>query len=236
MADETTQIRVNFGKPFALFPLDGVVLLPHALLKLFIFEPRYRQMVAEALDSSGQIAMAVFKDDEWKHSYHGSPPIRRAVCVGQIVQHERLPDGNYRVLLHGVCRATIAHELPADGERLYRRAMLEPNETGDPSEAALGPARETLLELLRDEPLSELASVRGVLRELESREIPTAALIEVLTLSVLHEKRVQCRLLAQGDVRERASIVERELRRIRSAMLRARPQWDPDAPSGVTWN
>lgn len=236
MPDETSSIRVNFSKPFALFPLDGVVLLPHALLRLFIFEERYRQMVAHALDSSGQIAMAVFKGDDWKHEYHGSPAIERAVCVGQIVEHQSLPDGNYRVMLHGVCRALIRDELAPDPDILYRRAVLEPNERGDTSEEHLAPRRKVIMELLNEPPLSELAAVRGVMREAESREIPTAALIEVLTLAVVNEKQSQVRLLSEGSVDDRAGIVERDLKRIRAIMNQARPQWDPDAPSGVTWN
>ena len=58
MPDEVS-IRVNFNKPIPLFPLDSVVLLPQQVMPLHIFEPRYRQMVDEALDSVGQIAMAV---------------------------------------------------------------------------------------------------------------------------------------------------------------------------------
>ncbi|HVZ94098.1 MAG TPA: LON peptidase substrate-binding domain-containing protein, partial [Phycisphaerales bacterium] len=178
MPTEPSTVRVNFSRPFALFPLDGVVILPHALLRLFIFEPRYRQMVADALDSSGQIAMAVFKGDDWKHEYHGNPPIHPAVCVGQIVHHDKLPDGNYRIMLQGVCRARIREELPFGGEspstgedRLYRTAMLEPNETGDPDEDRLALARQSLLTMLTDDPLADLAAARSVVRESKEHEI-----------------------------------------------------------------
>jgi len=123
---EETSIQVNFGRPIPIFPLDAVTLLPQQVLPLHVFEPRYRQMVDQALDGAGQIAMAVFEGEEWKDDYHGRPALRPAVCVGQIVQHEKLFDGRYNLLLQGVCRARIIEEMAPDGERLYRVAMLEP--------------------------------------------------------------------------------------------------------------
>lgn len=236
MSVERTSIQVNFGKPFPLFPLDNVVLLPHALLKLFIFEPRYRQMVEHALDGPGFIAMAVFEGTRWKKEYHGNPPIRRHVCVGKIAQHQRLPDGNYHLLLQGVCRARVRQESAPDDDRLYRTALLHPIETEERGEDDLFILRDGLLSSLRSDPLPELASVQSVLSELDNREVPTQALIEVVTLSVLNDKPVQYRLLSEGDIYRRGEIIERELSRLRHLLARAKDQFDPDAPSGVTWN
>jgi len=240
MPSETTSIRVNFSRPFALFPLEGVVLLPHALLRLFIFEPRYRQMVEHALDSSGQIAMAVFKGESWKHDYHGNPPIRGAVCVGHIAQHEKLADGNYRIWLHGVCRARVKHESPPEGERLYREAMLEPIGTEEAPESELQMVRADLVELLRTPPLRDVAPVAQVLEQIEEQEeVPTSALLEVVALSVmpmLDDPKLQYRLLEEGNVFSRASILTQELSRIGSILRRADRQFDPEAPKGVSWN
>lgn len=236
MSIERSSIQVNFGKPFPLFPLDGVVLLPHALLKLFIFEPRYRQMVERALDGPGFIAMAVFEGSAWKKEYHGSPPIRRHVCLGKIAQHQKLPDGNYNLLMQGVCRARIRQELPAEEGRLYRAALLEPIETTEREEDDLFILRDGLMTSLRADPLPELSSVQSVLSELDSREVPTPALIEVVTLSVLNDKPVQYRLLSEGDIFRRGEIVEKELGRLKRLLDRARLQHDPGAPDGVMWN
>lgn len=236
MSVERSSIQVNFGKPFPLFPLDGVVLLPHALLKLFIFEPRYKQMVERALDGSGFIAMAVFEGNAWKKEYHGNPPIRRHVCLGKIAQHQKLPDGNYNVLMQGVCRARIRQEMPPDEKRLYRTATLEPIETDEKEEDDLFILRDGLLTSLRAEPLPELASVQSVLSELDSREVPTPALLDVVTLSVLNDKPVQYRLLSEGDIFRRGEIVEKELGRLKRLLDRARLQHDPEAPNGVMWN
>ena len=51
-------LTIDFNKPIALFPLPGCVLLPHNATPLHIFEPRYRAMTSDALDTTGLIAMA----------------------------------------------------------------------------------------------------------------------------------------------------------------------------------
>ena len=158
----TTRIKVNFAKPFPLFPLEGVVLLPHALLRLLLFEPRYLQMADDVLDASGQIAMAIFDGNEWRDDYYGAPELKPSVCIGQIAHHERQDDGNLIVLLQGVCRARIAEELLPESDTLYRRAVLEPVEFNDTDEDELFDLREHLLTRLTEAPLTELRSVRAI--------------------------------------------------------------------------
>ena len=52
---------IGFSGRAPLFPLPNVALFPQVLLPLHIFEPRYRQMTADALDGDGLIAMATLK-------------------------------------------------------------------------------------------------------------------------------------------------------------------------------
>ena len=66
--------------------------------------------------------------------------------------------------------------------------------------------------------------------------MPTPALLEVVTLSVLNDKPVQYRLLSEGDIFRRGEIVEEELGRLRHLLERAKDQFDPEAPGGVSWN
>jgi Lon protease-like protein len=239
MAAEETHVQVNFGRPFPVFPLDGVSLMPHALLRLFVFEPRYRQMVEDVLDSSGQIAMAVFRGEGWMNDYEGTPPIRPAVCLGQIARHERNPDGTYHVWLHGVCRARVVSEESPTHDRLYRQAYLTPIDRGDQDETVLGGDREKLMGLLKSRPLCELPRVKHVLGELDSMELPTSALLDAVTLAVLStlgDKALQYRLLEEGDPGRRAGIITGELTALSGVLVRAEKQFDPEAPRGVSWN
>ncbi len=244
MAHETMTISVNFARAFPVFPLDNVVLLPHAVLRLFIFERRYRQMIESVLDTNGQIAMGVFSGVNWKQHYEGQPPIRGAVCLGQITHHERLPDGNYRIWLQGVCRARVVEESDPDGDRLYRTATLAPIGPADVAENELARHRESVLAMLQSDPLVNIPSVAQLLKDVAHRDnsddpLPTAALLDVLSLSLISKLATpdtQYRLLEEGDPHERASVIQNELRGYSALLKRANKQFDPTAPGGVTWN
>ena len=235
MATETT-IRVNFGKPMPVFPLNNAVLMPHGILPLHIFEDRYKQMVADALDGSGQIAMAVFEGPRWKQEYHGRPPIRPAVCVGHIIQHFKLPNGNYNIALQGVCRAKILQELPAKEGRLYREALLEPVGVGNVDESTLAPFRQTLSDSLSHEPLSDLRGAAGFVEHLNSDDVPTSAILELLALAFLGDSEVRYELLASANPEARARIVSTQLADLERLLKRAAPQRQVETPKGCNWN
>ena len=237
MSDEENAIQVNFARPMPLFPLDSAVLLPQQVLPLHIFEPRYRQMVEHALDASGQIAMAIFEGDAWKQQYHGKPILRPAVCLGQIVQHERLADGRYNILIQGICRARILKEMPADGERLYRLALLEPvgvEQTID--EGMLAGVRQRLERMLSEGELTRMAAAEPILKYVQDESIPTIALLELLSFAVVSDAKTRYRLLAEGDIDARAVLVEDELQRLRDLIRRAALQRPEDWPKGCSWN
>ncbi|MBZ0173448.1 MAG: LON peptidase substrate-binding domain-containing protein, partial [Phycisphaerales bacterium] len=160
---EEVSIQVNFSRPMPLFPLDQATLLPQQVLPLHIFEERYLQMINDALDGAGQIAMAVFRGSRWKKEYHGRPPLRPAVCIGQMVQHEQLPDGRFNILLQGICRARIVEEIGAEEGVLYRRAMLQPVGVGEIDEGELEGLRDWLDDALTDSPLKQMTAAETVL-------------------------------------------------------------------------
>jgi Lon protease-like protein len=105
-----------------LFPLPNVVLFPNVFLPLHVFEPRYREMVADALASDRMIGIVLLKPG-WQHGYEGRPPVYPIGCSGVITHVERLEDGRYNIVLRGVERFRILEE---DRGRLYRRASIDP--------------------------------------------------------------------------------------------------------------
>ena len=113
--------------PFALpiFPLPTVVLFPNVFLPLHIFEPRYRQMVADALAGDRIIGMVLLRPG-YEDDYDGAPPVYATGCSGLITHVEQLPDGKYNLVLRGLEKFTIHNEeVPAVG-RLYRSAVITP--------------------------------------------------------------------------------------------------------------
>jgi Lon protease-like protein len=115
--------------PFSIpiFPLPTVVLFPNVFLPLHIFEPRYRQMVAESLAGDRMIGMVLLRAG-YEADYDGSPPVYATGCSGLITHAEQLDDGRYNLVLRGIEKFTItAEEDPAAG-RLYRSAVIAPLE------------------------------------------------------------------------------------------------------------
>ena len=105
-----------------LFPLPNVVLFPNVFLPLHIFEPRYREMMADALASDRMIGMVLLRPG-WDRDYEGRPPIYSVGCSGVLTHAERLPDGRYNLALRGIERFRIVEE---DHALSYRRAVIEP--------------------------------------------------------------------------------------------------------------
>lgn len=113
----------DFSGAAPLFPLPNVVLFPNALLPLQIFEPRYRQMTADALEGERLIAMGLLQPG-WEELPSGAvPPVHRMVGLGKIIAHEKLDDGRYYLVLRGVARAAILGEQRVDLP--YRIGQLE---------------------------------------------------------------------------------------------------------------
>lgn len=113
--------------PFSIpiFPLPSVVLFPNVFLPLHIFEPRYRQMFAEALNGDRMIGMVLLQPGH-EADYDGNPPVYGTGCSGLVTHAERLDDGRYNVVLRGVEKFRIAAEDPPAPGRLYRSASITP--------------------------------------------------------------------------------------------------------------
>ena len=101
-----------------LFPLPDVVLLPGTLLPLHVFEPRYRTMVADALEGGRTIGMTMLRPDA--EAREDIPPIHRIGTAGEIVESEALPDGRYNILLEARFRFRVLGEAAPDPYRVAR--------------------------------------------------------------------------------------------------------------------
>jgi len=102
-----------------IFPLPGTILFPRSQLPLHIFEPRYRDMVRDAIDGDGRIGMIQPHrlDDDNK------APLYPVGCVGEVVGIEELDDGRFNIVLLGTNRFRFIRDL--DDETAYRRAEVD---------------------------------------------------------------------------------------------------------------
>lgn len=236
-------ITVDFTRPVPLFPLGNTVLLPHAVQGLHVFEPRYRQMVEACLSemkggsllTARPIAMATI-DGDLPEVSRGVPMLRPAVCVGQIVQHQRLPDGRHTVLLHGVCRAEIVSIEEADGKRLYRQARLRPMEAVQGGLPRMPEARRVLKQLLQRPRVQRLSSVKAASAWAEREDVPTAAVVELVGAALVQDEAARYELLACADPWERARMVARVINGLEAVVAGADAQSAKDWPKGLSWN
>jgi Lon protease-like protein len=104
-----------------IFPLPNVVLFPQVFLPLHIFEPRYREMIADALGGDRIIGMVLLRPG-WEGDYDERPPVYPIGCAGVITHAERLSDGRYNIVLRGIEKFRIVGE---DNSRSYRLAEVE---------------------------------------------------------------------------------------------------------------
>ena len=193
-----------------LFPLPNVVQLPHTWQPLHIFEPRYRAMITDALDSDRLIAMVLLRPNQELAYESKSAKIHNVVCLGRIAVEERLPDGRFNLALRGLCRARIETEI--DDDQPYRTAELTLLSDFYPSEPTID-RRHRQRELLSGatEILPELQS-DPLLHQLLDAEIPLGVLCDVLTHSLGLSTLDAQLLLEEPDVDLRSDLVLNHLR------------------------
>src|ERR1700757_1028338 len=110
-----------------LFPLPDLVFFPKTYLPLHIFEPRYRQMVADAGSGDRMIGMVLLKEG-WERDYDRNPEIYRVGCVGRMIKVEPLEDGRFNILLYGLKKIAIKDQF---FDQSYRRAEIEVHGSAD---------------------------------------------------------------------------------------------------------
>lgn len=199
-----------FSGQAPLFPLPNVVHFPHTWLPLHIFEPRYRAMIADALEGDRLIAMALLGPNQESAYKSKFAKIHPVVCLGRIAVEEKLPDGRFNLALHGLCRARINSELGSD--LLYRTAELTLLPDWYPSEPTID-RRHRQRELLSGatEVLPELQS-NPLLHQLLDAELSLGVLCDVIAHSLgLSPDEAQL-LLSEQDVDLRSDLVLNHLR------------------------
>lgn len=127
--------QVSLPEILPVFPLTGVMLLPGTVLPLHIFEPRYRNMIEDALGSDkifGMIQPFAPQDDNrgpQPDAGTAAPDLYKVGCAGFIDKSERLPDGRFFIQLKGVQRFRFAEECSL--LRGYRRVKAIYREFSD---------------------------------------------------------------------------------------------------------
>ena len=129
-----------------LFPLPETTLFPGVSRPFVIFEPRYREMIADALKGDRTIGMVRLRPG-FEKDYEGRPPVYVIGCAGRIDKYEQLPDGRYIILLQGLTPFRILSE---DQRKPYRvgRVQVVPDRLAEEERLPLSALRNRLASLL----------------------------------------------------------------------------------------
>jgi len=131
-----------------VFPLSGVMLLPRGRLPLHIFEQRYLQMTEDAMSADRLIGMVQPIDPT---DAGERPEIYQTGCVGRITSFAETDDNRHNIVLTGIARFQVQHELPPDA-LLYRRVSVDfaPFKQDLDAPASIHLDREKLVPALKD--------------------------------------------------------------------------------------
>ena len=129
-------------------PLPNAILFPRVLLPLYIFEPRYKMMLADCLKGERMFAVALLRKG-WEKEGHNPTP-HPIAGIGVIRTCVSRSDGSANLILEGVTRVRVTEYLKL---RPYRVARVEPLES---SEEVVGTNREPLMKVV-----TQLAKARA---------------------------------------------------------------------------
>ncbi|WDQ15107.1 LON peptidase substrate-binding domain-containing protein [Rhodopirellula sp. P2] len=217
-----TSLPDDFDGLVRLFPLPGMVLFPHAMQPLHVFEPRYVDMLQEALSTDHLITMATLTNSQGsvvlddtanlKLPLNMLPPISPTVCVGKIISHAELEGDRHNILVVGIRRATVRHEL--DTGRSFRTARVDLIDdfylpAGTQKRADL---KKRLLEAFgKIIPVSE--GSQKSLHDLMAGQMGVGPITDIIAYTLPFDPDEKIKLLAMSDVDQRAETLIRMIQR-----------------------
>jgi Lon protease-like protein len=197
----------DYNKPSDLpgklpvFPLPGALLLPRADLPLNIFEPRYLEMISDALSGERVIGIIQPRDES---SNEERPDLMKVGCAGRITSYAETPDGRMLVTLTGISRFSIKSEIAATTS--YRQVVADFNPFAIDLVMDLGAAevnRPALLTAFKDYLSANNMSADWS----EINAASTEVLVNTLSLLAPYPASEKQALLEAPDLKTRADVL-----------------------------
>lgn len=202
---ENAGLPDDFDGVVRLFPLPNLVLFPHVIQALHIFEPRYCEMLSDSLESDHLITMALLTPG-WEMQVDQNPAIGDVVCIGRIVSHTPTDDGRHNILLAGIHRAKIVSELGVETPFRQARVELLYDYVPPDSEELVEQYRDSLLGVFRS-LIPQDASGSKTFGELLTRQLPLGILTDIVGYAVSLPSDVKLRLLGETNIIARYEIL-----------------------------
>ena len=207
MSDEPLAFNPDqFSGLARVFPLPNLVMFPHVMQALHIFEPRYREMFEEAIEDDRLVALGLLAPG-WEQHYEDRPEMHTTACLCRIATHQRTPQGTYNVLLLGVRRLRLIRELPP--EKPYRVFESEMLDDAAPLDAAAGAATALQRQLLAafKRAMPKIPQAYEQLDQLLGSQITLGMLTDIVSYTIDLDLECKMRLLAECDVFRRTRLL-----------------------------
>ncbi|MCX6936791.1 MAG: LON peptidase substrate-binding domain-containing protein [Verrucomicrobia bacterium] len=194
------EMEITIPNEVAVMTLPGVAFFPQALLPLHIFEPRYRQMLQDALDTHRLFAVAGL---DVKRLANNFEPAYRIATVGVVRACQGKEDGTSHLLLQGLARVEFTEIV---GEEPYRRMKIRAL-TSEPgaTEADNARMRTQLSRLLTTRLRLRGESADGLTRFLRGIDDPEV-FVDLAAYNLCADARLKQRLLETLNVHERLEL------------------------------
>ncbi|MGB7344145.1 MAG: LON peptidase substrate-binding domain-containing protein [Pirellulaceae bacterium] len=204
MADieDVTRLPDDFDGRVRLFPLPDMVLFPHAMQPLHIFEPRYCEMLADSLADDHLIAMTTLTGGPVS-IIDNQLPIATTVCLGKIISHVETDEQRHNILLVGTRRAKIIREL--DTGRSFRMAEVDVHTDIYPPTGAEGRAalKESLLKSFGN-VIPPSPNHQESLYELMAGQMGLGPITDIISYTLPFQIEQKLALLGEPNVDQRA--------------------------------
>lgn len=207
MTDEPLAFSPDqFSGQARVFPLPNVVMFPHVMQALHIFEPRYRALLEESLEDDRLMALGILAPG-WEKGYEGRPPLHPIACLCRIATHQRTPQGTYNVLLLGVRRLRLREELPATKPfRVFEADILDDTEPASGDTDLVAEMQRRLLAAFK-RAMPKLPEAQGQLDQLLGSQITLGMLTDIVSYTIDIDMSWKLRLLAEPDVLRRTDLL-----------------------------
>ncbi|MEO1615702.1 MAG: LON peptidase substrate-binding domain-containing protein [Planctomycetota bacterium] len=224
--DDLIRLPDDFDYRVRLFPLPSLVLFPHAMQPLHVFEPRYCEMLAEANETDELIAMATL---DGLGNEKGDPSIASTICVSKIVSQVELEGDRHNILLVGIKRARVVSEINAG--RSFRIAEVDILDDIYPpgGKTTRGELRETLLKEF-GKVIPATSTAKMGLSELLAGSIELGPITDIISHTLPLPAQVKLVLLGESDVDRRA---ERLIEYLQSGIIQLTAGEDSETDSAA---
>ena len=177
---------VTLPKRIPVMPLPGVLLFPHALLPLHIFEPRYRAMLTDIRAGNNLFGLSYFDKDT---SQKDVPPAGHVGCVAEVSETQALPDGRSNILAIGIIRYEVEEYVERDNPYLVARvSYFEDDENQE--ESVANNAREVAGMFMRvANSIRIINDERGSLPDISDTEPQKLSFLVAAALEIEAEKK-----------------------------------------------